>query len=582
MEELRGRGRGLAPRQEAQQQAVAQLPNAGHCALPQQLATTVGLLCCARWLAGRRQVSRRRFRATGRSAGVSLRATALKEEVGVDEKAAELLDQEAKAPVISSRAQRLKDMVYVKDLRAAITSGEFALRVTGAEQPGLIDFQGLLGRFENFARRLRLQPLDRSVLPEAEASVVLRQLEGMCVRFEERVQQMASGHTAEGESSDGGPIGTATAAAAGAAATVASVVDRADPRKLLYWREDQTVDFDGALNEANKAARFSADLWERLNGRGEDLEGFGEEKKPEIPETPMLVEKQERCEEAIQLLADAEKDLAQVLERAADPAMLGQASELRRELREAETFVRECKSRQLLTSIDLLLEKAAALLEMELERSGGADWDANGGQLKISVVEFSLLDQQATYYWQFLPSDPQACALLECPEVAGAVDPAELRVLEGDAMEFAGELGIEVEENDNATQPFSGAQRLFAQACKNLEKARAGFTFYTFGGQLLWQDVQYGASLFSKAAFSNYTLKPREVRALQRTAKDIVTLIPFLIILIIPLSPIGHVLVFSFIQKFFPDFFPSTFTERRQNVVKIYQDVVPGGAAQRA
>ena len=40
----------------------------------------------------------------------------------------------------------------------------------------------------------------------------------------------------------------------------------------------------------------------------------------------------------------------------------------------------------------------------------------------------------------------------------------------------------------------------------------------------------------------------REVNAVRRTGKDLLTLIPTTIILIIPLSPVGHVLVFSFIQ----------------------------------
>ena len=50
------------------------------------------------------------------------------------------------------------------------------------------------------------------------------------------------------------------------------------------------------------------------------------------------------------------------------------------------------------------------------------------------------------------------------------------------------------------------------------------------------------------------TLRPREVRTLRRTTKDIATFVPVVIILIIPLSPVGHVFVFSFIQRFFPDF----------------------------
>ena len=57
----------------------------------------------------------------------------------------------------------------------------------------------------------------------------------------------------------------------------------------------------------------------------------------------------------------------------------------------------------------------------------------------------------------------------------------------------------------------------------------------------------------------------------RRTFKDVITFIPFVIILLIPLSPIGHVLVFGAIQRFFPDFFPSCFTEQRQNLLQLYE-----------
>jgi predicted DNA-binding protein YlxM (UPF0122 family) len=57
----------------------------------------------------------------------------------------------------------------------------------------------------------------------------------------------------------------------------------------------------------------------------------------------------------------------------------------------------------------------------------------------------------------------------------------------------------------------------------------------------------------------------------RRTFKDFVTFIPVIIILIIPLSPVGHVLVFGAIQRVFPDFFPSCFTERRQNLLQLYE-----------
>ncbi len=63
------------------------------------------------------------------------------------------------------------------------------------------------------------------------------------------------------------------------------------------------------------------------------------------------------------------------------------------------------------------------------------------------------------------------------------------------------------------------------------------------------------------------TLKPREVTALRRTARDLLTFIPFTIILIIPLTPLGHVLVYGFIQQYFPSFFPSCFTGKRQEMM---------------
>ena len=58
----------------------------------------------------------------------------------------------------------------------------------------------------------------------------------------------------------------------------------------------------------------------------------------------------------------------------------------------------------------------------------------------------------------------------------------------------------------------------------------------------------------------------------RRTFKDIITFIPVVIILIIPLSPVGHVLVFGAIQRFFPGFFPSCFTEQRQNLLLLYEN----------
>lgn len=58
---------------------------------------------------------------------------------------------------------------------------------------------------------------------------------------------------------------------------------------------------------------------------------------------------------------------------------------------------------------------------------------------------------------------------------------------------------------------------------------------------------------------------------LSRTFKDVITFIPVVIILILPLTPVGHVLIFGAIQRFSPGFFPSCFTEQRQNLLQLYE-----------
>lgn len=74
---------------------------------------------------------------------------------------------------------------------------------------------------------------------------------------------------------------------------------------------------------------------------------------------------------------------------------------------------------------------------------------------------------------------------------------------------------------------------------------------------------------------SGVSLKAREVAALRRVATDLLSFIPFTIILIAPITPVGHVLVFGFIQRYFPNFFPSQFSNRRQELMIKYIPPTP-------
>ena len=105
-----------------------------------------------------------------------------------------------------------------------------------------------------------------------------------------------------------------------------------------------------------------------------------------------------------------------------------------------------------------------------------------------------------------------------------------------------------------------------------IEDIAHGLAFVARGVRILASDLGYAGKLFWRAAIGE-SLLPREVTSLRRTARDMVSFVPFVIILAIPITPLGHVLVFSWIQSSFPGFFPSQFTETRQNVFMRYEEL---------
>lgn len=113
-------------------------------------------------------------------------------------------------------------------------------------------------------------------------------------------------------------------------------------------------------------------------------------------------------------------------------------------------------------------------------------------------------------------------------------------------------------------------QRIKEAVSESGEKVVEGALFFARGLKLLGSDVRSSCGLFTRAA-AGASLKPREVAALRRTARDVATFVPFTAILITPLTPVGHVLIFGFLQRYFPGFFPSQFTSRRQELMMRYE-----------
>ena len=170
---------------------------------------------------------------------------------------------------------------------------------------------------------------------------------------------------------------------------------------------------------------------------------------------------------------------------------------------------------------------------------------------RLAVAEFGLLESQMSS--------------INGLDI-GSLDEDVLQVLVDQVIDFKRRLGIDYYVQ-GVNLNLDSIRTWFNELG---ETAKEGIAFYGKGLRLLYNDIKYAFSLFSKA-ITGYTLKPREVRTLRRTFKDVLTFIPFIIILIIPLTPIGHVFVFGAIQRFFPDFFPSCFTERRQNLLQLFE-----------
>lgn len=180
-------------------------------------------------------------------------------------------------------------------------------------------------------------------------------------------------------------------------------------------------------------------------------------------------------------------------------------------------------------------------------------------ELTLLVAEFALLEEQLTGLALALDKMAINLAGEELLEtLATEIPDMRNRVGVGDAEVF-GSSGFSL-------------TRVRLQIMESIEKLQEAVNFLLRGVRLLGSDVANTGRLFSRAALGG-NLKPREVTALRRTARDLLTFIPFTIILIIPLTPLGHVLIFGFIQRYFPGFFPSQFSLRRQEIMMRYEEL---------
>lgn len=479
-------------------------------------------------------------------------------------------DPERKAAQLmttSGRVQRIKNILVNKQILGVLTACEFALRLETTETTATIDYPSLLKRIDKSLDILRLRYDDAT----SEDAVLMKRLNAAKRELEQCSEECdtASLQIMRDFDLDGEPLvpdqGNETVANETEAVSLSFLV-----------REDGTVDWDEAIATSKEVARMGAELWERLNGR-EQEEGFPS--FSELMGTKRV--KEEELTEEVKRLKKVKKKAEIALNQMRERSQLKKTelwmsieqgnnltNSARAELKTIDEKTSELSKLFTLCELNLDIERICVYLEQDLQESG-----LDISDLKLVVAELNLIERQYLSILGGLKTEDLEEAtkqsdLLKLNRVFYLVENEELELIKSNLEDLKTRLGIA----GSAAAPIDWGS--FGTTLQESgKKIGEGWAFYSGGSRMLASDVSYTLKLFSRAV-GGYTLKPREVNSIRRLTKDLLTLVPFTIILIIPLSPVGHVLVFSFIQRVFPNFFPSMYTDRRQKLRELYNDVL--------
>lgn len=323
------------------------------------------------------------------------------------------------------------------------------------------------------------------------------------------------------------------------------------------------------------------DLWKRLNGTGGDATAEAVSSALSLPfpkaigkDADVLEFLHDKIVELESKLQETSKIRENRVRKTDIPSRAKIASELRK-LDEQVTIV----SRELaIRTLQLEMEWVYECLESEAvdilgDPSASIGSSGEPSRLDLALSRRGSTDEIALFTAEYKELATALAILVEAsvhPDELLFIDDYELATLATEIPDLRMRLGI----GDEIVFGGSGfsINKLQFQTRQAINTVKEGILFGGRGVRLLSGDVGAAVRLFWRALLGG-TLKPREVAALRRTAKDLLTFIPFIIILILPLTPVGHVLIFGFIQRYFPGFFPSQFTSRRQDLMIKYEEL---------
>jgi hypothetical protein len=320
------------------------------------------------------------------------------------------------------------------------------------------------------------------------------------------------------------------------------------------------------LSAAKGAAEYTKGVWVRLNGgmdgassgyadpilRDLPSPSFDPEARPNnVLKLTLEVQDRDRA------LADASKEREKVMAQGRDSLS---RVRLARAIKESDEKVSLLRRVFAVRTLQAEMERIIGSLEEEAALAPSLDAPDRSDEVELLVAEFGVMDA-------------------ELRKLVSAVDRGAPDLIDDDALtelatdipDLKSRLGI-ADEGLTSLSPEIVGERVVRATEESVGKAKEGAEFMSRGVRMLFNDVGTSFRFFGRAVTGS-TLRPREVQTIRRTTLDIFTFVPFVIILIIPLTPVGHVLIFSFIQRYFPALFPSQFSQRRQELMKKYEDL---------
>ncbi|KAI0558527.1 LETM1-like protein [Gracilaria domingensis] len=323
-----------------------------------------------------------------------------------------------------------------------------------------------------------------------------------------------------------------------------------------FVRDDGSIDVPALRLFLSNWLDNAGMTWKRLNGTVSDTEAGQTLESSLLPPVTILdvrdKEKEYQLREQIgeleKQLFNSSKEREAVLRREDQLGKLIRA----KEIREMDDFVSSLRRTLAVRVLQLEMEKIFASMAEEIDN---CDRETMNEQ-RMMVVEFTELDDRLATLELFV--EQQEPLLIE-DGIVGE--------LAGDVQYLKTRLGLDEPLYSASTLSWPQVRQFIASSSK---KTRAGIEFYSRGVRLFIGDLRFALRLIRRAV-TGYTPTSREIRTIRRTVKDLLTLIPFTIVLIAPLTPVGHVLIFSLLQRYWPEFFPSTFSERRQALMRKYE-----------